>query len=252
MKNKTDTIALLTLGLITSFALSGCEEKSTQDSSSEKQTMEVIQSSDISLEVENVADEQASEESAQPESSQQEESVEMIPNPQYAAWAKFSVGTTVVLENRTESEEEIQSSITFHTLTEVTEENLTYEIKTTSQVNGQEIKLPVQQQVIPAKISSDTPIRPADMPGVTLLDESTVEITLGDKVLVAKKTIFETTGGEGDDKFKSQTTLLESEEVPGALVEMTQEISKNNKTIKTSTRVIQVIETQINPVVDNI
>lgn len=236
MKNKTHILKIALGTVVCSLFFSSCEE--SKEKSAEPQ--QITETRDPSLDTEPTTEPASdtatqTDESALAESSEPTPTTpELIENPQYTSWAKFGVGTTVVIETTSESQGVGNTTTMTQTLTEVTPESLTYEVKIKGNFAGQEMDFPPQPQVIPSKVPAGTPISPSQMPGVEVLEEGEEQLKIGDLTITARRTKFRSKGGEGDTAFESLTTIWESPEIPGGVVKMENEVSMGEMQSKSS------------------
>jgi len=82
------------------------------------------------------------------------------------------------------------------------------------------MEMPGIEQTVPAKIPAGTPTRPAQVPGVKIIEEKKESLTIGQKTYKTRVTKFEIQGSDENNPFTSTATLWESDDVPGSTVRM--------------------------------
>jgi hypothetical protein len=156
---------------------------------------------------------------------------DMIDNPAYQAWAKFKPGTLVKYSTDTNAMGNSSSMKTTQTLTAITPDKATVQVKMSMVVAGNKMDMPAQPaQDIPAKIKkADSSANPS--PATTAPDVSTEDVQAAGKTYSCKKT----TVTSDQNGMKSTVTTWTCEDVPGSVVKMESEVTG---TMTASTKMI--------------
>ncbi|MFH0962389.1 MAG: hypothetical protein V2A58_00085 [Planctomycetota bacterium] len=145
-------------------------------------------------------------------------SAEQIDNPMYQNWARFKPGTFIIQQTTTKTEEMNPETRMTYTLKEVTPERVVLEMVMAVVVEGNEMKMPPQTIVHPAKIDKPEP-EGGEVVKPVLLGQGSEEIAVkGNKI--------KTTWVKSQIKQEGETsivTIWTSEEIPGSMVKMVTE-----------------------------
>jgi hypothetical protein len=162
---------------------------------------------------------------------------DLVANPDYLAWSKFGVGTSVTFAADTNMMGNAYTATTTTTLSAVTSDRVTLRVETTLLVNGKPTSLPPQTSDIPARVkkpSASAGVQPADAPQTQTSSE---DVSALGRKFVCKKTKVTTVA----DGLTNWTSTWTSDEVPGGLVKTDSETTgAETATIKTILTAIDV------------
>jgi hypothetical protein len=160
---------------------------------------------------------------------------EMVENPQYAAWAKFKVGSSLKTQTVTvmtvQGNEMTNKVTTTSVLKEVTAAKAVLEVTTVMVVNGQETAMPAQKVDVPAKIKKGPTTEHPPGYKTTKLGEGDEEVAVGEKKYKCHWIKTKVTGPQ----IESTTTVWSCPDVPGGTVKT---ISDTVKPMKTKATII--------------
>lgn len=139
-----------------------------------------------------------------------------LPNPAYASWAKFPVGTAVTIKVANDSAGQKSESTMTSTLLELTAEKATVEMVIVSKAGGQEYRAPPQKQeqarTLDAPPGYDPKAKAPEIEG--LVEQGEKKITLAGKEYKASYAKIKRKTGDIDVTSKIWT----SDEVPGTML----------------------------------
>jgi hypothetical protein len=139
---------------------------------------------------------------------------DMIDNPAYQSWAKHKTGTMVKHHTESDSMGNKTSIDTTQTLTDLTPDKATIEVKGSMKMAGNSMDMPAQTQEIPAKIKKPDDAAPAG--DAQKPKQGTEDVKIGDKTYSCKWT--EVTTDQNGTKTTAKTWTCD--DVPGNVVKM--------------------------------
>ena len=162
---------------------------------------------------------------------------EMIPNPEFASWAKFRKGTSVTRKMTSGLNGITTETRMITTLLEVTETKVVVEISEVTHLNGMDIRTPPKKHEIPKTL----PLTPGQKPHIPgsrpqgTVEEGTETMKIGgiDYKTRWYRTKATRSGSEVEGRFWF------ADEMPGIVVKI-ESTTKGQATTKTNVDVIEV------------
>lgn len=163
---------------------------------------------------------------------------EPVASPRYTSWAKFKPGTSITrtIENRVDIHS--ATSDIKHTLIEVTPDKVVLKLEMSTTTNGKTMNAPPRTVDIPAKTEKYADLLGANVKATfTETGTENVEITGRNLTCRVIEFVGEQAALRSDQAIKVSGSILVSEDIPGAIVQIIQDsqVTTPDGTIATGT-----------------